>query len=230
MPEPWHVIDIVGEGTVDRGRGDDQPQSPTTGVVPILVHRLCDQPVTMRVRRRPHIFLQGKGLWQKVRFAKRQAYYSGSAGLVHVLDSEGNHPGQRKQLQRGRDSELPGFPAAVGVAHPCIEAWLLADAAAIARAMGLAQQPTIPAQPESLPAPCENRGHNPKIELGRCAGQNRHLSAAEATQIIQEVQSLDAIRTRCPISFGPFAAEVIENIKPVFESKGTDPEVSPGGE
>ena len=71
MPEPGHVIDIVGEGKVDRGRGDDQPEPPTTGVVPILVHRLCDQPATMRVRRRPPLFLQGKGLWQKVRFAKR---------------------------------------------------------------------------------------------------------------------------------------------------------------
>jgi hypothetical protein len=100
-PEPVYVIDIVGEGRTDRGRGADQPEVPTNGVLPVLVHRLCNRPVSMRVRRRPLPFLQGKGLWQKVRFAKRQAFNSGSAGLVFVLDTEGNHPGQLDQLRRG---------------------------------------------------------------------------------------------------------------------------------
>jgi hypothetical protein len=66
MPELGPVIEIVGEGKTDRGRGDDQPAPPTDGVVPIFVHRLCNRPKTMRVRRRPLPFLQGKGLWQKV--------------------------------------------------------------------------------------------------------------------------------------------------------------------
>ena len=88
MPETGIVIEIVGEGKVDRGRGGEGPQPPTTGVLPILVHRLCDRPGSMRVRLRPLPFLQGKGLWQKVRFAKRQASNSGSAGLVFVLDTE----------------------------------------------------------------------------------------------------------------------------------------------
>jgi len=226
MPEPGYVIDIVGEGKVDRGRGDDQPEPPTTGVVPILVHRLCDQPATMRVRRRPPLFLQGKGLWQKVRFAKRQASYSGSAGLVYVLDTEGNHPGQLDQLRRGRDFELREYPAAVGVAHPCIEAWLLADASAISRAMRLDRHPQTPAQPELLPAPCKNRDQNPKTMLGRCAGLYRHLSAPETTQTVQEIRDLDAIRTRCPASFAPFADEVLAIIKPIFEKNGIDPAVS----
>jgi hypothetical protein len=155
MPELGLVIEIVGEGKTDRGQGDDQPGPLTAGVVPILVHRLCDRPNSMRVQRRPLPFLQGKGLWQKVRFAKRQSFNNGSAGLVFVLDTEGNHPGQLRELQRGRDSELQEHPAAVGVAHPCIEAWLLSDASAISRAMKLAQHPEVPAEPESLPAPCK---------------------------------------------------------------------------
>jgi hypothetical protein len=216
MPELEPVIEIVGEGKTDRGRGGDQPEPPTTGVVPNLVHRLCDRPESMRVRRRPLPFLQGKGLWQKVRFAKRQAFNGGSAGLVFVVDTEGNHPGQLRELQRGRDSGLPEYPAAVGVAHPCIEAWLLAEASAISRAMELAQQPEVPVEPESLPAPCKNRGHNPKILLGRCAGLNRFLSSAETTRIAQEIRDLDAIRIRCPISFAPFADEVIGIIRPIF--------------
>ena len=55
------VIEIVGEGRTDSGRGGNQPERPTTGVVPIIVHRLCNQPEPMRIRRRPLPFLQGKG-------------------------------------------------------------------------------------------------------------------------------------------------------------------------
>jgi hypothetical protein len=91
--------------------------------------------------------------------------------------------------------------------------------------MGLAQQPQIPGQPELLPAPCKNRGHNPKTVLGRCAGLNRHLSSAETTQIIRAIGNLDAIRARCPMSFAPFADEVIASIKPIFETTGSDPAV-----
>ena len=162
-------------------------------------------------------FLQGKGLWQKVRFAKRQAFNSGSAGLVFVLDTEGDHPGQRDQLWRGRDSELLDYPAAIGVAHPCIEAWLLADASAITRAMGLTHRADVPEEPESLPAPRKDRNQNPKAVLGRCAGRNQTLSAAETTRIVQEIRDLSAIRDRCPIGFAPFADEVIGIIKPVFK-------------
>jgi hypothetical protein len=216
-PEAVHVIDIVGEGKTDHGRGADQPEVPTNGVVPVLVHRLCDEPESMRVRRRPLPFLQGKGLWQKVRFAKRQAFNSKSAGLVFVIDTEGSHPGQLEQLQRGRDFELHEFPAAVGVAHPCIEAWLLADASAISRALGLASlRADVPEEPETLPAPYKDRKQNPKAVLARCAGQGRPLSSAQTTRIVQVVRDLDVIRTRCPIGFAPFAEEVLGRIKPIL--------------
>ncbi len=188
MPPPEPVIEIVGEGRTDHGGEGDQVDSPDNGVVPVLVHQLCDRPKSMRVRRRPLPFLQGKGLWQKVRFAKRQASGNRSAGLVFVLDTEGNHPGQLQELQRGRDAELPDYPAAVGVAHPCIEAWLLADASVILRAMKLDQQPAVPTAPESLPAPCKDRGHNPKILLGRCCGQKQPLASKDTTRIAQEIR------------------------------------------
>jgi hypothetical protein len=226
MPEHEPVIEIIGEGRTDRGRGGDQPERPTTGVLPILVHGLCDRPDSMRVRRRALQFLQGKSLWKKVQFAKRQAFYSGSAGLVFVLDTEGNHPGQLDQLRRGRDSELRTYPAAIGVAHPCIEAWLLADAAAITRALGLGERAYVPSEPESLPAPCKDRNQNPKAHLARCTELNRHLSSAETTRIVQEIRDLSAIRTRCPISFAPFADEVVGMIRPIFERNESDRAVS----
>jgi hypothetical protein len=221
-PEAGHVIEIVGEGKTDRGQGTDQPEAPTNGVVPVLVHRLCDRPDSMRVRQRPLPFLQGKGLWQKVRFAKRNAFNSGSAGLVFVLDTEGNHTGQLEQLQRGRDSELLDYPTAVGVAHPCIEAWLLADASAIARALGLTQRVDVPEEPESLPAPCKDRNRNPKTVLSRCSRRNRPLSSAETTGIVQAIRDLNLIRARCPIGFAPFAEEVVGNIRPIFKTNESD--------
>ncbi len=222
MPEHEAVIEIVGEGKTDHGRGGDQPKPPTTGVLPILVHRLCERPESMRVRKRPLQFLQGKSLWQKVKFAKRQAFYNGSAGLVFVVDTEGSHPGQLDQLRRGRDSELLEYAAAVGVAHPCIEAWLLADASAISRAMGLTRSADVPAYPEALPAPCQDRSHNPKRILAQCSGQDRHLSSEETTRIVKEIRDLNAIRACCPQSFVPFADEVIGSIRPIFEADGSD--------
>jgi hypothetical protein len=157
-----------------------------------------------------------------VRFAKKQAFYNRSAGLVFVVDTEGDHPAQLKELQRGRGFELPEYPAAVGVAHPCIEAWLLADASAIARALGLGQTPTVPEKPESLPAPCKDRNQNPKAILGRCVGQNRALSSAQTTRIAQEIGDLNSIRTRCPQGFAPFADEILGIIRPIFEPDESD--------
>jgi hypothetical protein len=52
------------------------------------------------------------------------------------------------------------------------------------------------------------------------------LSATETTQILQEIRDLDAMRTRCPRSFAPFADEVLAIIKPIFERNGIDTPVS----
>ncbi len=225
MSDMAFLIEIVGEGKSDRGQTSDLPGPPNVGVVPVLVHLLCESPQSMRVRRRPLPFLQGKGLWQKVRFAKRQASNSGSAGLVFVLDTEGEHPGVLHEMRRGRDSELPHYPTAVGVAHPCIEAWLLADGPAISRAMNLALKLALPSEPESLSAPCKDRAQNPKTALRDCAGLSRLLASEEMTRIAREIRDLDAIRARCPISFAPFADEVVAKIRPMFVTNGGNPAV-----
>ncbi len=137
MPDPDVVIEIIGEGKTDVGGAEGKVERPEHGVVPILTHKLCGRPDSMRVkcRRPPH--LQGKKLWQKVQFAKLQAYNNGSAGMVFVVDTEGDHPRQLKELEKGRDSKLAEYPSAVGVAHPCIEAWLLTNDKAIIRALEL---------------------------------------------------------------------------------------------
>lgn len=216
MHEPEQVIEVVGEGKSDHGPGGATAGSPEEGVIPTLVRRLCDQPDSLIFHRRPLPFLQGKKLWQKVRFAKRQAFNNRSAGLVVVVDTEGKHPGQLEELQRGRDSELEEFPTAVGVAHPCMEVWLLCDASAISRAMKPQQTLALPQEPESLPAPCKDRARNPKTVLCQCSGKKSLLSSSEMSRIAQNLRDLDLIRRQCPASFEPFAQEVVERIKPIF--------------
>lgn len=215
QPSPAEVvIEICGEGKTDVAQKDAKPAPTTTGVVPVLARRLCDDPPSLRVKRTPYMFLIGKGRWQKVLFAKRNAKINGSAGCVFVLDSEGDLPGVRAELERGRLKEHPDYPMAVGIAHPCIETWLLSDASAIRRGLGLSQRPTVPVQPETLPAPQANRTHNPKTVLAVCNTNNRSPNAAEKT-IIAEHLDLAIAESVCP-SFAAFAEEVRQRIRPLF--------------
>ena len=220
MPdEKMIVIEVVGEGKTDIGPTSREPgvESPTTGVVTILLHKLCGCPNSMKVIRRKEAFLVGKTLEQKVKFSKRQAKYNRSAGFVCVVDTEGDHPEKLRQLCKGRDAELHDFPAAVGVAHACIEAWLLSDAKAIARGVDmtpLAEQP--PERPEGLPAPRKDGKNNPKVVLARCAGKPPDLASSETSMIAAHMKDMNLIRARCPIGFAPFADEVGARIRPLF--------------
>ena len=143
-PESSVVIEVFGEGKTDVGH-DPTPQRPARGVVPVLLCTLCGRPGRMLVKRCGRPFMQQiGGLAKKVSFAKRQARISGSAGAVFVVDSEGDLKGRMRELNKGRQMERGDFPLAVGLAHPCIEAWLLADAAAIRRALALPRNPALP--------------------------------------------------------------------------------------
>lgn len=54
------VLEVFGEGKTDFGKDSAMPRLPDRGVVPILVHRLCDKPAAMRVKtkRYAHLDLQ----------------------------------------------------------------------------------------------------------------------------------------------------------------------------
>ena len=218
-PESDVVIEVFGEGRTDVGSGAEAAR-PTSGVVPILLHRMCDRPAQMLVKRKPTQFLQGKGLPKKVQFAKRQAVYNQSHAAVFVVDSEGDHKAweqRRQDLESGRDVAFPEFPMAVGVAQPCIESWLLADATAVRRALKLPKSPETPGRPEDLPAPCMDEENSPKrvlCSLGQAS--KKELSAAEKDEIARAMNDLELLRTRCPLSFAPFADEVRERIRPLF--------------
>jgi hypothetical protein len=211
------TIEFIGEGRTDRGPTLGAKEDDDSGVVVILTKKLCGSPANLKVKRQPIPFLQRKGLWQKVKLAKERAFYSGSAGLVFVTDTEGKHPAQLNELKRGRDSRFLDFPMAVGVAHPCIETWLLADPSAIRRALTLPADPILPSTPETLPAPCQNRDNNPKVILAGCEKSRRFLSSRQNSAIAEAIRDLEVIETHCPIGFAPFAEEVRTQLRPLFE-------------
>jgi len=210
------VVEVYGEGKTDVGH-DPTPQPPTKGVVPILLHRLCGRPAHLLVKRYGMPFMQRRGsLPQKVRFAKRQARLNRSAGAVFVVDSEGDRRHRIADLEKGRRMEPGQFPMAVGLAHPCIEAWLLADAGAIQRGLRLPTTPQVPDEPEKLAAPRHDRQHNPKTVLSGLSGtRKRELSVAEKTRIAAAMNDMDVVRNHCPQGFARFADEVDEHIRPL---------------
>ena len=187
------VLEMFGEDTTDVGRESLTPRRPEHGVVPIIVHRICGNPTTMRVKTKHDAHLQGKGLWQKVRFAKRQAHYNkNTAGAAFVVDTEGNNR-VIVELRKGRDFELRAFPFVVGTAKPCVESWLLVDSSALRKALELNAAPQLPNDSESLPAPCQNRHRNPKRVLAKIGASAQAQKDAVARKL-----SLNTARTRCP--------------------------------
>ncbi len=214
------VIEVFGEGKTDV---QDEPRAPradppTRGVLSVLVHMACGRPDNMLVKRYGRLFMQKRGsLKQKARFAKRQARLNRSAGAVFVVDSDGDLKGRARDLSEGRRMEPGDFPMALGVAHPCIEAWLLADAPAIRRGLDLPTNPETPAEPESLPAPCHDKRKNPKCVLAQAAGRRKgDLSARKKEGIAAAMNDLARVRKRCPLGFAPFADEVDRRIRPLF--------------
>lgn len=218
MTSSLKVIEIVGEGKADIGKVSAL-EEPESGIIVILVHKLCGTPKNMKVKRRAAPHIQSKGGWaKKVKFAKQQALYNKSAGLVFVLDSEGDLKQTLQKLEKGRDAAYKSFPMAIGVAHPCIETWLLADSKAIRKGLDLRSTPTIPECPEDLPAPQKDRDKNPKTILAAFASERRtELSSSEKDKIALAIMDTELLRSRCPKGFAPFADEVEKHIKPLFD-------------
>jgi hypothetical protein len=223
MSDTEVIIDIIGEGKTDRGprQGTLATEEPGLGVLSNLVHALCEFPTAMRVRGLPVPFNIRGGPNKKVEFAKQQAtirrQQGQTHGLIYVIDTEGDDRTVIKDLVKGRDLRYRELPTAVGVAHPCIESWLLADATAIKEGLKLATHPILPETPESLPAPRRDRAHNPKTILCGYTGRSGKLTSAENTAIAKQMRDMALVRSRCPKSFAPFADEVIEHIKPLFD-------------
>ncbi|MGL6073387.1 MAG: DUF4276 family protein [Fimbriiglobus sp.] len=223
------VIEIFGEGKTDIGYSDSKPVPAMEGVVPVLTRRLCGDPPQLLVKRTPeHAFMHNKPRTKKVLFAKRQSRINGHAACVYVVDTEGKKEKVREELETGRAGESPEFPMAVGVAHPCIESWLLADASAIRRGFGLTgQRPVVPPEPEAIPLHDAQGNNQLKLRLAACHPNNRHPNLAEKSAIA-EYLDLAVGEARCP-SFAAFAVEVRTYVRDRFfplPPEPTEPETA----
>lgn len=222
MQNPLHVIDIVVEGKADGGFLNDKPEIPDKGIVTLFVHRLCHSSPHMRVRRlRVPFLLNCHKPWRRVLQAKDRAAIAKSAALVYVVDTESTDGTVLNRLRKSHQtppkSKHDTFRAAIGFSHPCIEAWLLADALAICRGACVSSMPVTPGDPESLPgAPKNAPGKFYKRHLADLAKQDTDdLSAKTKWRIVNEIDDLQVVRTKCP-SFDHFATEVGTHLAPLF--------------
>jgi len=104
---------------------------------------------------------------------------------------------------------------AVGVAHPCIESWLLADASAIRRGFGLTgPRPVVPPDPEAIPLHDAQGNNQLKMRLAACHPNNRHPNLAEKSTMAEHLDFAIA-EDRCP-SLLAFATEVRTQIRDRF--------------
>ncbi len=222
-------IDIYGEGKTDVGdrQNADGLSLPNQGVIPILVYRLCGEPPRMRVRRygMPFQMKAKGGLQEKSRLAKMQSRDQKADALVFVVDADGDDAFRKAkwdQLDTGRNRVPNGPPMAVGVAQPCIEAWLIvhfwpksAPTTGGASLSGPSNVLASYSSPEDLPGDSADSAHPKRVLAALRNQQTQDLDAKEKWEIARQVD-LQEIEQKCPKSFLPFAQEVHGNIAPLF--------------
>ena len=145
---------------------------------------------------------EGSGFRRKVRLAIAQRSPDADLeALAIVIDRDGPaNSGRLGLLEEGREEAVEkGYRlaphTALGVMVEMLEAWLLADTAALAEVVGISG---AAADPESDP--------NPKATLSQMIG-NAGVTVPEAYDQIAERADLSTIRQRCG-SFERFASEV----------------------
>lgn len=213
---PFRVA-IFGDGESELGpkAGWQQPcAAPNLPALPCLVHRLAEAPEDavyvpglFKPAQHAHRSGQQSRMSRKLARALAGACRKGYSAMVVLVDRDTpENAGRIAEMRAGRESVRPEYylPCAVGEAVYSLDAWILADADAIAKAGGAANE--LPAKPEGLPAE----------ESKRLA--TRAFPAADnmtdAYSVVAREANLDVLERRCPQGFAPFAAEVRERIGP----------------
>jgi hypothetical protein len=122
--------------------------------VPPLVERVLGTAFTVHATTWKEIRLRQGTFEQKVQFALRQAFDMGAAGAVITGDRD--RGGKRELLklfikQRTKENHRSGLRAALGVADPHGEAWLLDDPAAVREALHLEEGTEVPRVQDGYP-------------------------------------------------------------------------------
>lgn len=201
---------FVGDGERDRV------------TVPRLVEGVLAQRFDEMFRPWARLHQGGKGYQRKLRFAVLAARGEHAEGMVVTLDSDKAKKGSRlAQLQRARNELVEkgkDLPMALGEATPHGEAWLLDDAVAVQRGLGLSSETPVP-----NPASVSSAKHALEELMDESPRRAEGFLMVWAA-IAREVR-LNRCRDAQATGYESFVGEVRRHIAPLFgtasDSAGT---------
>lgn len=172
-----------------------------SGALETLLSRLCPQIATcdfkssIRLRSRQHG--KGAGYVKKAAAAVAEAREEGFDAVVFLIDEDGD-PERSQQMSAAQEgySGDAVFPRAFGVAIRSFDAWMVADEAAMAKA--LARTIDCQKSPEELKSP---------KEVARSIVAES-MSLREFYAEVSRWVRIDHLEDRCPAGFAPFAQRV----------------------
>lgn len=220
-------VAFLSEGATElgltEGMRDDEPWSHTP-VLQVLVERILGVRGQIEMWQPPGRRGGGAGpILKRTRAYIKEAARAGAAAAVVLVDADGRGKERLKRLEEHRqrliaDNAALGIPSAIGVAVEVIEAWLLADQAAITRALGLPDPPERVENPEALKGK-RGSGDHPKDVLRRLLAQDRRGPRSFLRQVQAIARELDVrlLAERCR-SFRRFRDEVRQHLGPLFGS------------
>jgi len=157
--------------------------------------------------------LRGKGsvYARKTKYLTRRARADGFAALAIVVDTDKSSPREKlRALRAGRDEDRqnnPPFPTALGEANPHFDVWLLDDAVAVCKALGLAGD---------FEVPNAIKVDYPKDDLSGLVEQSP-IGFSQVSDALGEIArhvSSDRCVHRKETGFATFAKDVCDEIKP----------------
>ncbi|MDA1230487.1 MAG: hypothetical protein O2856_06920 [Planctomycetota bacterium] len=190
---------IVAEGEHELSGGT------ADAALPILVKRLLGdgidlRPTAKRIRELSGHMHPGRGnpLGRKfigiIRWAERHEY-----DAVVILIDQDDDPSRHQSASFAQESAFSLLPRAIGIAVQSLDAWFLADHAALSKVLGT----SIQMQPDP------ERNNDPK---SACQGfttiSTEEIRLRDSYSMMAAIADLDLIKKRCPIGFGVFAARV----------------------
>ena len=195
---------VFGEGPNDVGKPEGPPEWGTLQRLISLVLKKSE--ITFERMQIIHLGPRRSkgGFQEKVKLAFREAELRESDAIVYVVDQDGDAKREEK-LKKAWKQQTITIPSAVGVAIKTIEAWLLADETAIAKAF-LSETPSTTKDPEKLSDPKQ-------ILQSRLNEIDVWANYSEMYAKLADHVRIETLRKRCPNGFAPFEAELLSLVE-----------------
>ena len=174
-------------------------------VIITLQHTLCDGKYVRRQTSMRSETIAASSLLQKTEEKKEERL--GGVNAAKKLANRVKEKAKEKaraleeKLKKARDQQATSIPSAVGVAIKTIEAWLLADETAIAKAFS-SETPSTTKNPEKLSDPKQ-------ILQGRLDKIDVWANYSEMYADLAGNTRIEVLRKRCPNGFAPFETELL---------------------